>query len=122
MQLQGRVERCGIRFTKHTVTIPLTPAITRVGGARVSDCLKRRRLRLVIHLPPAGPQRGGCLSKGQAKRYLRDKTLDIFVPVRKLQCRGRRAELHLKGGDVALLLLSSRMDTMLVESALPRGS
>ena len=84
----------------------------------MSDCMRRRRLKLQLYLPDDQP----CLNKSQAKRYLRDKTLDIFVPIMKLDCSRRTATLRLRNGDVALVLVSRRMDTMLVESFLQTGS
>ena len=113
LHVEGRVERCGIRLTRHTITIPLRPAFIRVGGATASHCLKKSRVQLVLSLP--GDE--NCLNKRQAARYLRDKTLDIFVSEDVLDCKGRKPTLRLRDGDAALLLVSRRMDAMLNSSS-----
>ncbi|XP_070179558.1 uncharacterized protein [Littorina saxatilis] len=113
INLQGRVERCGIQVGKDKLTIPLTPAVVRVGGIRVSRCMSSHHLKLVIKLPKDQT----CVSKRNLKAYLRDKTLDIFVAPSKLKCKKNgRAEVRLGLKDVALVLMSSRMDAMMVES------
>lgn len=113
INLQGRVERCGIQVGRDKLTIPLTPAVVRVGGIRVSSCMSSHHLKLVIKLPKDQT----CASKRKLKAYLRDKTLDIFVAPNKLKCRKNgRAEIRLGFKDVALVLMSSRMDAMMVES------